>query len=65
LRLVLGDAFDLVLPRHLLDVNGRQSWWEVLYRGDKPSDEFTTAKEIHIPVGVPILVGLHGGDCHS
>ena len=26
---------------------------------------FATANEIHIPVGVPVLVRLHGGRCHS
>ena len=27
-----------------------------------PSEVFTTANEIHIPTGVPVLVRLHGGD---
>jgi cytochrome c oxidase subunit 2 len=49
-------------PGLVLDVTGRQFWWEVHYNGDKPSDGFTTANEIHIPVGVPILIRLHGGD---
>jgi cytochrome c oxidase subunit 2 len=49
-------------PGLVLDVTGRQFWWEVHYNGDKASDGFTTANEIHIPVGVPVLVRLHGGD---
>ncbi len=27
-----------------------------------PDETFTTANEIHIPVGIPVLVRLHGGD---
>jgi cytochrome c oxidase subunit 2 len=49
-------------PGLVLDVTGRQFWWEVHYNGDRPSAGFTTANEIHIPVGVPVLVRLHGGD---
>ena len=46
----------------MLDVTGRQWWWEVEYNGSSPTDIFETANEIHIPVGVPVLVRLHGGD---
>jgi cytochrome c oxidase subunit 2 len=49
-------------PGLVLDVTGRQFWWDVHYDGDTPSDGFTTANEIHIPVGVAVLVRLHGGD---
>ena len=52
-------------PRHpglVLDVTSHQWWWEVRYDSDNPSEAFTTANEIHIPVGVPVLVRLHGGD---
>jgi cytochrome c oxidase subunit II len=45
-----------------LDVTGRQWWWEVRYDAQQPDQGFTTANEIHIPVGVPVLVRLHGGD---
>ena len=45
-----------------IDVTGRQWWWDVVYHGALPSDTFQTANEIHIPVGVPVLVRLHGGD---
>jgi cytochrome c oxidase subunit 2 len=53
-------------PGLVLDVTGRQFWWEVHYNGDKPSDGFTTANEIHIPVGVPIQANQSGrylGEC--
>ncbi len=49
-------------PGLVLDVTGRQWWWEVKYNGSSPTDIFETANEIHIPVGVPVLVRLHGGD---
>lgn len=49
-------------PGLVLDVTGRQWWWEVRYNADSPPDIFETANEIHIPVGVPVLVRLHGGD---
>jgi cytochrome c oxidase subunit II len=45
-----------------LDVTGRQWWWNVQYDAAEPDKSFTTANEIHIPVGVPVLVRLHGGD---
>jgi cytochrome c oxidase subunit 2 len=51
-----------VNPGLILDVTGRQWWWEVRYNGSTPSTTFVTANEIHIPVGIPVLVRLHGGD---
>ena len=49
-------------PAFTIDVTGHQWWWEVRYNGSTPADTFVTANEIHIPVGVPVLVRLHGGD---
>jgi cytochrome c oxidase subunit 2 len=49
-------------PALTLDVTGHQWWWEVRYNSTHPSEIFTTANEIHIPVGAPVLVRLHGGD---
>lgn len=45
-----------------LEVTGHQWWWEVKYQSAVPSEVFTTANEIHIPVGVPVHVRLVGGD---
>ncbi len=45
-----------------LDITGRQWWWDVRYDAARPDQTFSTANEIHIPVGVPVLVRLHGGD---
>jgi cytochrome c oxidase subunit II len=49
-------------PGLVLDVTGRQWWWQVTYDATNPVDIFETANEIHIPVGVPVLVRLHGAD---
>ena len=49
-------------PGVTIEVTGRQWWWEVRYRGSDPSQTFTTANEIHIPAGAPVLVKLYGGD---
>jgi cytochrome c oxidase subunit 2 len=45
-----------------IEVTGHQWWWEVRYDDVDASNVFTTANEIHIPVGVPVLFTLHGGD---
>ena len=49
-------------PALTLDVTGHEWWWEVRYNAPRTSEIFTTANEIHIPVGVPVLVRLHGAD---
>lgn len=43
-------------------VTGRQWWWQVTYEDSQPSRVFTTANEIHIPVGEPVLVKLESSD---
>jgi len=45
-----------------LEVTGHQWWWEVTYVSDRPDEIFTTANEIHVPVGERVLVKLHGAD---
>ena len=49
-------------PRLTIDVTGRQWWWEARYPGPGPAQAFETANEIHIPVGEPVLIHLHGAD---
>jgi cytochrome c oxidase subunit II len=49
-------------PALTLDVTGHQWWWEVAYHGGDVSQDFATANEIHIPVGQPVVVRLHGAD---
>jgi cytochrome c oxidase subunit II len=45
-----------------IDLTGHQWWWEVRYNDVDASNIFTTANEIHIPVGVPVMFSLHGAD---
>jgi cytochrome c oxidase subunit II len=49
-------------PAVTLEVTGHQWWWEVTYEGERPGETFTTANEIHIPAGQPVLVKLKGAD---
>ncbi|HJR35130.1 MAG TPA: cytochrome c oxidase subunit II [Gemmatimonadales bacterium] len=43
-------------------VTGRQWWWEVEYRDSVANRWATTANEIHVPVGRPVVFELRGGD---
>jgi cytochrome c oxidase subunit 2 len=43
-------------------VTGHQWWWEVRYEDPEPHKTFTTANEIHIPVGQPVKVKLNSSD---
>jgi cytochrome c oxidase subunit II len=45
-----------------IEVRGEQWWWEVEYADDDPSRRVTTANEIHIPVGEPVLLSLRSVD---
>ena len=39
-----------------IQVVGHQWWWEVIYNDPVPSQMVTTANEIHVPVGKPVLI---------
>ena len=41
-----------------IDVTGHMFWWEASYQGEG----FTTANEIHIPVGRPVTINLESAD---
>lgn len=44
-------------------VTGHQWWWEVRYGEEsRPQEMFTTANEIHLPVGRPVQVLLNSSD---
>ena len=45
-----------------ITVTGHQWWWEARYDDQVPSNIFTTANEIHIPVGVPVVLTLKSTD---
>lgn len=60
----LSLASSLALPNEIredaviIDVVGHQWWWEVAYE----DHGFSTANEIHIPVGEPVVVRLTSAD---
>jgi cytochrome c oxidase subunit II len=43
-------------------VTGHQWWWEIQYRDSLPQNWATTANEIYIPVGRPVLFELRSAD---
>lgn len=45
-----------------IEVTGFQWWWEFRYHDVDASNVFTTANEIHIPVGVPVTLNLRAND---
>ena len=53
--LPLGDAVHI-------ELTGHQFWWEARYDDADPSRIFTTANELHVPVGRPVLLTLRASD---
>jgi cytochrome c oxidase subunit 2 len=45
-----------------LQVTASQWWWSVRYQNTEPDRIFTTANEIHIPVGRPVRIELKSQD---
>ena len=54
-RLPLRNAVNIELVGH-------QWWWEARYQFADPSLNFTTANELHIPVGRPVVISLRSTD---
>ena len=54
-HLVLRDALHIELTAH-------QWWWSARYDDVEPSHMFTTANELHIPVGRPVILTLNSDD---
>ena len=52
------DAADALV----IQVRGWQWWWEVTYPDAEPARRFTTANEIHVPVGRPVRLELAAAD---
>jgi cytochrome c oxidase subunit II len=46
----------------VIQITGQQWWWSIEYLDDAPSQHFTTANELHIPVGRPIVLNLRSPD---
>jgi cytochrome c oxidase subunit 2 len=45
-----------------IDVVGHQWWWDFTYTDVTPSDYATSPNELHIPVGVPVVLRLQSRD---
>jgi cytochrome c oxidase subunit 2 len=45
-----------------IEITGHQWWWEARYLDAQASNIFSTANEIHIPVGVPVTFSLRAAD---
>jgi cytochrome c oxidase subunit 2 len=54
-RMPLTDAVHVELTAH-------QWWWEARYDDAQPAKIFTTANEMHIPVGRPVIMTLKSND---
>jgi cytochrome c oxidase subunit II len=54
-RMALEDAVNI-------DVTANQWWWDLRYDNPDPSQVFTTANELHIPVGRPVILKLKSND---
>jgi cytochrome c oxidase subunit 2 len=46
----------------VIKVTGHQWWWSIEYLDDAPSQQFTTANELHLPVGRPVVLNLVASD---
>jgi cytochrome c oxidase subunit 2 len=51
----VDDALNVRVAAH-------QFWWEVVYDDPRPDRVFTTANELYIPVGRPVVVTLEADD---
>jgi cytochrome c oxidase subunit II len=54
-QLPLADALHIRLTGH-------QFWWEATYDDPQASNVFSTANELHIPVGRPVVLSLESSD---
>jgi cytochrome c oxidase subunit 2 len=62
---VLTDRALAQLPLRgaaTIEMTAHQYWWEARYGESRSSNYFTTANELHIPVGTPVQVTLHSND---
>jgi len=55
IQMPLGDGIHI-------ELTGHRWWWEARYSADPPSRMFTTANELHIPVGKPVVISLKSSD---
>lgn len=49
-------------PTRQIELTGHQWWWEIRYFDSEPGKQFTTANELHVPVGETIELKLKSND---
>jgi cytochrome c oxidase subunit II len=49
-------------PAFTIEIRGHQWWWEARYIGQTADRTFTTANELHVPVGRPVHLELLSDD---
>ena len=49
-------------PEFEIEVTAHQWWWELKYLSSSPAELFTTANEIHVPVGRKVRLTLQSND---
>jgi len=55
-------AHPATKPAFTVRVTGLQWWWRMRYENGDAGQVFTTANELHIPVGQPVRLELESGD---
>jgi cytochrome c oxidase subunit 2 len=45
-----------------IEVTGHMWWWGARYLDDEPSRIFSTANEVHVPAGKPVILKLNSAD---
>src|SRR5204863_9344165 len=58
----LGSLSSVGTKALSIKIIGHQWWWEVQYTDPVPSNYVTTANELHLPVGKPVMVQLASSD---
>jgi cytochrome c oxidase subunit 2 len=58
-RAIAGMPVDDALH---VSISAHQYWWEVVYDDPQPDRVFSTANELYVPVGKPVIVTLRADD---
>jgi cytochrome c oxidase subunit 2 len=64
LSVVTGKRVEGLTSKHpvTIQITGHQWWWEVTYPNPQADQTVTTANEIHVPVGTPIVILTNSKD---
>ena len=62
MRVLAQVTYPAKAAPFIVEVTGRQWWWQVRYLPYSTARVFTTANEIHIPTGTSVKFRLIGGD---